>query len=85
MRYRLREPVIEAFQVTPENGSEVAAWCRGTLQPDPVFGGSWGSYIVVPGAEGATASEGDYILRYLSSGFYRVMPSHEFELLYEPA
>lgn len=87
-RYRKKPVVIEAMRVTPQNVSEVAAWCGGRVvteakssDPTDVYTG-----LDIPTLEGAMRAQtyhgGDYVVRGVQGEFYPVKPS-VFDQSYE--
>src|ERR1043165_5665890 len=86
MRYRTKQVLIEAKQLTRENGPELAKWCGGDWYS--LYGrGDKGediSHISIPTLEGRMRADlGDYITRGLLGEFYPQKPA-AFVLKYEP-
>lgn len=87
-KYRKKPVVIEAMRVTPQNVSEVAAWCGGRVvteakssDPTDVYTG-----LDIPTLEGVMRAQtyhgGDYVIRGVRGEFYPVKPD-VFEQTYE--
>jgi hypothetical protein len=86
-KYRKRPVVIEATQLTEENGQEIARWCNGlwcmlkttTGQPGKGF-----PFLLIPTLEGdMEARPGDFIIEGINGEFYPCKPDI-FEKTYEP-
>jgi hypothetical protein len=83
-KYRKKPVVIDAQQLTDDNGGAVAQWCGGTLRGGPK-GGSKGGHVLIHTLEGTmTAEPGDYVIRGVQGEFYPCKPDI-FEQTYEPA
>lgn len=83
-KYRKKPVVIEALQLTTDNGGDVARWCGGTLRGGPE-GGSKGGSVLIDTLEGRmTADPGDYVIRGIKGEHYPCKPD-VFEATYEPA
>jgi hypothetical protein len=77
VRFRKKPVVIEAMQLTAENGANIAAWCGGRHEvefkpSDPTDVVQW---INIPTLEGVMrASVGDWVIRGVGGEFYPCKP-----------
>lgn len=85
-KFRKKPVVIEAFQLTLQNQSEIAAWCGGFCyyaQPAPSVAPR--PSVGIETLEGVmTADIGDWIIKGVNGEFYPCKPDI-FEKTYEPA
>lgn len=81
VRYRKKPPEVEAVQVTPDNATEVAAWCGGSVDQD-------GHSVCVTVTQSVIrAGVGDYVIRdrdYTGRLSYYPMRGAVLDYCYEP-
>lgn len=85
--FRKKPVVVEARQLTRENGAELATWCRGVW--NSLYGrGDRGediSHVVIITLEGRMSAElGDWIIKGVAGEFYPCKPEI-FTKTYEAA